>query len=178
VPRGDGGLGLKCLPVQNQCLLLKLLHRLFHPAGSAWAIWVRHQVNLITLEGDVEGSHSASLCHLLPTYNAMATVAIRDRASTSFWNDSWLPKGPLSELLLALHSHATCPALSVAMALRNGVDAYLQRRLTREGAADVGGNRARRWTPTQQPLKVPPLLKGGGGRSPTLGRIGGRSFPL
>lgn len=33
----DGGLGICQLHAQNACLLLKLLHRLHHPAGSSWA---------------------------------------------------------------------------------------------------------------------------------------------
>ena len=31
----DGGLGVRQISVQNACLLLKLLHRLHHPAGSS-----------------------------------------------------------------------------------------------------------------------------------------------
>jgi hypothetical protein len=34
----DGGLGIKRIDTQNACLLLKLLHRLHHPDGSAWAL--------------------------------------------------------------------------------------------------------------------------------------------
>ena len=37
----DGGLGVKRLDTQNACLLLKLVHRLHHPQGSAWAMWAR-----------------------------------------------------------------------------------------------------------------------------------------
>ena len=38
--RDNGGLGIRNLTLQNSCLLLKLLHRLHHEAGSSWASWV------------------------------------------------------------------------------------------------------------------------------------------
>jgi hypothetical protein len=60
-PREDGGLVLKSLGIQNQCLLLKLLHSLYHPADSAWACWACCQIDLVTLHGDVDGSHWGSL---------------------------------------------------------------------------------------------------------------------
>lgn len=114
--RDDGGLGLKNLGVQNQCLLLKPLHRLFFPIDSSWAQWVCGQVNLVTLEGDVAYSHWCSLRQLLPTYRAITTIHVRDSASTAFWDDSWLPEGPLTDLLPALCNHATDPGLSVRAA--------------------------------------------------------------
>jgi hypothetical protein len=39
--KGQGGLGVKYLAVENKCLLLKLLHRLHNSGESAWARWVR-----------------------------------------------------------------------------------------------------------------------------------------
>lgn len=57
-------------------------------------------------------------------------------ASTSFWDDVSLPEGPLSEILPAIQSHATRPMISVKMALQDGIDGFLQPRLTRAGAAD------------------------------------------
>jgi hypothetical protein len=41
MPKEKGGLGMKDVAIQNQCLLLKLLHRLHHPANLAWARWAR-----------------------------------------------------------------------------------------------------------------------------------------
>lgn len=56
-PKAAGGLGFKQLATQNQCLLLKLLHRLHHPGDSSWAAWARANVSLVDLTGDVEGAH-------------------------------------------------------------------------------------------------------------------------
>ena len=39
LPKDQGGLGVKNLQILNQCLLLKLLHRLHHPSDSSWANW-------------------------------------------------------------------------------------------------------------------------------------------
>jgi hypothetical protein len=124
------------LGLQNQCLLLKILHRLSAPAGSAWARWMRRHINLATLEGNVAASHWNSLRALLPLYRAITTVEVQNGVSTSFWEDSWLASGPLAESLPALYSHATVPGVSVATALHDGIDAFLQPRLTSAGAVE------------------------------------------
>lgn len=36
-PKHEGGLGVRCLVVQNACLQVKLLHRLHAPTPSPWA---------------------------------------------------------------------------------------------------------------------------------------------
>lgn len=53
----DEGLGIKRVEMQNACLLLKLLHRLHHPAGSAWATWASSRARLPDLSGDLHGPH-------------------------------------------------------------------------------------------------------------------------
>jgi len=42
--KDQGGLGIKDLEVQNICLLLKLLHKLYTTTQSPWAIWVRQRI--------------------------------------------------------------------------------------------------------------------------------------
>jgi hypothetical protein len=57
-----GGLGIRELNLQNQCLLLKLLHHLHHPGDSAWAHWARNGLNLANLTGpDAVGAHGNAL---------------------------------------------------------------------------------------------------------------------
>jgi len=46
-----GGMGIRDLQLQNQCLLLKLVHRLHHPEDSAWAHWARRGLHLGSLTG-------------------------------------------------------------------------------------------------------------------------------
>lgn len=67
----QGGLGIRNLALQNKCLLLKTLHKLHNPAGSAWASWVRSNVNMVTMHGDIEGAHWSDLEELLPLYRAV-----------------------------------------------------------------------------------------------------------
>ena len=56
-PREQVGLGIKDLAVQNTCLLLKLLHKLYVGELTSWARWVRQNVCLATMEGDIGGVH-------------------------------------------------------------------------------------------------------------------------
>lgn len=56
-PKKEGGLGVRDLATQNACLVLKLLHRLHHPADSAWAAWARQHTNLVTMDGKGDGNH-------------------------------------------------------------------------------------------------------------------------
>lgn len=70
--------------------------------------------------GGVDRRHWTSIRQLLPTYRAMTTVDLRDGASTSFWEDSWLPDGPLAKILPALHSHAIRPVVPLRTVLQQG----------------------------------------------------------
>jgi len=136
VPKELGGLGLKNLSVQNQCLLLKLIHRLHHPGASSWARWARQHVCLASLDGEVQGNHWDTLRELLPLYRVITTVRVHNGRSTSFWDDSWLGDEPLSEIHPALHSHATKPHATVAEVLQLGIDQFLQSRRTTAATAD------------------------------------------
>lgn len=80
----DGGLGIKRIDTQNACLLLKLLHRLHHPVGSAWALWAGANPNLADLSGDFHGTHWGALRDLLPAYRQITTVEVGDGRRTSF----------------------------------------------------------------------------------------------
>src|SRR5687767_13598569 len=87
--RKEGGLGIPQLQVQNSCLLLKLIHRLHHPNGSAWAAWARERVHLHSLQGAVEGSHWQALRDLLPAYRCITRVQLGNGHTTDFWEDIW-----------------------------------------------------------------------------------------
>lgn len=112
-PKKQGGLGIRNIGLQNKCLLLKLLHRLFHPGDSAWATWIRNKIDLGTLVGDVAGTHWKALADLLPVYRAITSSVVVDGASTSFWHDKWLPDGRLKETFPLLYTHAVDREVSV-----------------------------------------------------------------
>lgn len=46
-------LGVKSIALQNQCLLLKLIHKLHSPMQSVWACWVWAQHNSEGLDASV-----------------------------------------------------------------------------------------------------------------------------
>lgn len=57
-PKEDGGLRIKRIDTHNASLFLKLLHKLHHPEGSAWANCAGSQTSLDTmLQGALAGTH-------------------------------------------------------------------------------------------------------------------------
>ncbi|TKW00250.1 hypothetical protein SEVIR_8G096100v4 [Setaria viridis] len=92
--------------------------------------------NYVSLEGDIEGGHCTSLHALLPNYCILTTVSVRDGSSTAFWEDSWLPEGPLCDVLPALYSHVVTSGAMVRDVLQGGVDRFLRNRATRVPAAE------------------------------------------
>ena len=136
LPKELGGLGLKNLATQKQCLLLKLIHRLHNPGASSWARWARQRICLATLTGELQGPHWKSLQELLPLYRAITTVDVHNGASTSFWEDCWLQDHRLSEAFPALYSHATKPAATVSDVLQCGLDQHLRSRRTRAASTE------------------------------------------
>lgn len=103
-------------------LLHKLIHRLHHSDGSAWATWTKTQINLDTLQGGLAGTHWDTLRDLLPAYRKITRVNVGDGRSTAFWYDVWLGELPLPECFPALHSHfaghesSVCDVLSLVSA--------------------------------------------------------------
>jgi hypothetical protein len=136
-PKEDGGLGIRCLNTQNASLLLKLIHRLHHPDGSAWATWVRGQIHMDSLQGDLAGTHWEALRNLLPAYQHITRVNIRDGRSTDFWKDTWLDEAPLATCLPALHSHFAGHGTSVQEVLSAPLRSQLQRCLSSRAAEEL-----------------------------------------
>jgi hypothetical protein len=123
-----GGLGIKDFGTQNICLLLKLIHRLHCSENSAWGQWVRQHCNLATLRGDLQGTHWDMLRSILPLYQALTTVLVRDGSATSFWYDVWHEDEALSERFPALFSHCKRKEDSIREAvLSNLHDAFVPR---------------------------------------------------
>jgi hypothetical protein len=135
-PKEQGGLGIKDLAAQNN-LLLKLLHRLHHPGGSAWARWVRGRVDLVTMRGAIGGVHWKHLEELLPLYRAITVSVVCDGQATDFWKDRWLSWGRLYEEFPPLFLHAVACDVSVAAVVSEGIDAQLVPRISRGAAAEL-----------------------------------------
>jgi hypothetical protein len=105
-PKSHGGIELRNLKVQNQCLLLKLLHRIHTSGDSSWAPWVHAHIDLVSMQGEVVGAHWTEVRSLLPIYHALTTVVLKDGRSTSIWDDIWSLAGCLADTYTALHNTA------------------------------------------------------------------------
>jgi len=122
--------GVKRLALQNVCLLLKLLHWLHTAGSSSWAIWVRSQVCLATLKGELVGEHWEVLRSLLPTYRAVTTSVVQDGRGTSFWHDAWCGEDDLATRFPVLLSHVKEQEVSVKEVHDKGLSSMLVPRLT------------------------------------------------
>ncbi|KAF8703493.1 hypothetical protein HU200_032301 [Digitaria exilis] len=69
--------------------------------GSSWALWVRANANISTLEGDLEGHHWTTLRESLTIYCAITSVRIGNGETTSFWFDFWYGDECLGDKFLA-----------------------------------------------------------------------------
>lgn len=99
-----GGQRIKDFGTQNICLLLKLIHRLHCSENSAWGQWLRQHSNLATLKGNLQGHHWDMLRSILPLYQTLTTVEVKDGSTTSFWNDIWYMDEALADRFPATFS--------------------------------------------------------------------------
>ncbi|XP_073353930.1 uncharacterized protein [Aegilops tauschii subsp. strangulata] len=130
----EGGLGVRDLATQNISLLLKVLHRLHSMPLSRWASWVWSSLGerlLLDARGSsLAGEHWVCLRGLVPLYRSLSRVDVGDGRTIAFWEDHWLPCGPIRTAFPALASHATCREVSVWAICTLGLDAALVPRLS------------------------------------------------
>ncbi|XP_071680306.1 uncharacterized protein [Lolium perenne] len=95
--KGEGGLGVRSLRDQNDCLQVKLLHRLHSADDTSWPAWVWSSLggNSLATERGVSlcGPHWSALRRLLPLYRSINMVSVDNGRATSFCFDVWLPIG-------------------------------------------------------------------------------------
>jgi hypothetical protein len=121
-PKQEGGLGLKCLAAKNECLQLKLVHRL-------WPCWAWSNA-----AGHAEpGLHWKHLTALLPLYRSFSVATVGDRQCTSFWLDNWTGGGAIWDRWPVLLSHALDMGASIHEVLTARVRRALVPRLTSAG---------------------------------------------
>jgi hypothetical protein len=90
------------LTIKNECLQVKLLHRLHSAPEAPWPRWV-----WAARDGRASlGPHWRHLEALMPLYRSISRVSVGNGRCTAFWLDAWLPGGALRSLLPALFSHA------------------------------------------------------------------------
>jgi hypothetical protein len=134
----QGGLGVKDLELQNRCLLMKFIDKLFSDEDASWKDWITRDTTIF--ETPAAGSNSylwRIINDELSAYRSITTVTVRNGASTSFWFDDWLPDGPLNLSHAALFSHTTRPNISVQDVFHTGFDLRLRPRLTNAASAQL-----------------------------------------
>jgi hypothetical protein len=130
-PKSKGGLGIKDLELQNRCLLLKFIDKLYSSEQPCWKQWVLQSSNPVdTTNSAPAGFLWRIITDELPTFRSITKVRIHNGASTSFWLDHWLPNGPLASTHAALFSHTTAPNISVQRIFQDGFDLRLRPRIT------------------------------------------------
>lgn len=98
---------------------------------------MRGHANLATLRGDLRGNHWKTLRSILPLYQALTTVEIKDGAATSFWNDVWYMDETLADKFPALYSHCTRKDESVREAVQSQLHNTFVPRLTSQATSDL-----------------------------------------
>ena len=138
--KAEGGLGVRDLVTQNECLLLKMIHRLHASPRSRWASWVWAGAagHSLLSRGELAlGEHRASIVKLLPLYRSLTRVDVGDGRCCSFWWDCWLPCGAIASAFPALLSHSVDREATVWQVQRRGFAAFLVPRLTAMGAREL-----------------------------------------
>src|SRR4051794_26456154 len=87
-PKNQGGLGVLDLEIQNKCLLLKNVHKLFNREDMPWVNLI---LNTYYANGVVPGQHFEgsfwwkSNLKLVDIYKGMAKYCLGDGKSVMFW---------------------------------------------------------------------------------------------
>jgi hypothetical protein len=110
-------------------------------SATPWVRWRWHLIgncSVVERKGSSPaGVHWNKLRSLVPLYRSISCVSLGDGRHTSFWHDSWLPRGPLAVALRVLYSHATCSEVTVADALSRGIVNILVPRMTTAGEREL-----------------------------------------
>jgi hypothetical protein len=137
--KSQGGLGVKDLELQNRCLLMKFIDKLFSNEDAPWKNWIMRDATLFDASATGSNSYLWKIINdELSAYRSITTVMVRNGASTSFWFDDWLPDGPLNLSHAALFSHTMWPNSSVQYVFQTGFDLCLRPRLTSAASAQLG----------------------------------------
>ena len=138
-PKNAGGLGIKDLELQNRCLLMKFVNKLFSGEQTSWKDWLLRSAS--SFDTPISGA-SSFLWRIvndeLNTFRSITIVKVNNGAATSFWFDHWLPAGPLFSTHHALFTHTTMPNISVQRVFQSGFDLRLRPRLTNAASHQLG----------------------------------------
>lgn len=133
-----GGLGIKDLHLQNNCLLLKFAFKLLQKPDLPWAQWFLHHYSLNLAESHSYPSFLGKIIKSqLQNLFSISFVLTNNGTTTFFWFDTWLTDTPLAHKYTSLFSHSTHPYILVSEVLLNGLLATLRNRLTHVASAEL-----------------------------------------
>ena len=138
-PKKFGGLGLKNLRVQNNCLLMKFAVKALLPDQTPWLDWIdlQHPNALVTPQNS-HSFHCQAINHQLPALHTISFVITNSGTNTYFWLDIWLHQQSLATLFPCLYSYTTTPLARVAAVLNHGLESILSVGV-KTGGSRVGG---------------------------------------
>ena len=91
-PKKNGGLGILNLKVQNDAMLLKLMHKFYNKLDVPWVhlIWDTYYASTVPHAAAPCGSFWwHQLVQLMPVYRGVAKVQIGAGDTVLFWKDDW-----------------------------------------------------------------------------------------
>lgn len=133
-----GGLGIKDLHLQNNCLLLKFGFRLLQNPDLPWARWFLQHYSLDFSLSPSNPSFLWKIVHNhIQNLFSISFVLINSGTSTFFWFDTWLVDTPLAQKFPNLFSHSTSPHVLVSKVVHDGLLATLRNRLTHVASAEL-----------------------------------------
>ena len=126
-----GGLGLKNLHVQNNCLLMKFAAKALSTAQTPWLEWLDLQhPNALVSPPPQTSFLCRTISRQITTLQNISFVLTNSGSHTYFWLDTWLTPKPLATTYPHLFSHSTLQLVKVANILRFGLETNLRNRLS------------------------------------------------
>ncbi|KAJ1294370.1 hypothetical protein BS78_01G141200 [Paspalum vaginatum] len=136
--KAEGGLGLKSLEMQNQCLLMKFVDKVLDSSPAPWKDWVCRENTLLDGSGTSPPSFLWRILNdELDRYRSCTLVVLGNGASTSFWFDRWFHDKPLAQSFPSLFSHVQGPNVTVQFVLQHNFELHLRPRLTSAAEAEL-----------------------------------------
>jgi hypothetical protein len=132
-PKHEGGLSIKSLATKNECLQLKLVHRLHSCPDATWPRWAWSEAAAHAMSGQ----HWWHLAALVPLYRSISVAVVGDGFHTAFWLDCWVGGVPLGVRWPVLLSHALDTEATVAAVLQCSMRQAMVPRLSSEGVRQL-----------------------------------------
>lgn len=140
-PKSEGGLGIRDLAKQNQCLLLRFIHKFYHQLPCPWQCWLNASGTSPGHLPVTDTFMTRLIADHLQPFRALTRVHVHRGNSTSLSFDDWTPSGPLCLAYPALFSHTIKPTASVAAVLALPLSQSFQARLITVAAAELSAVR-------------------------------------